>query len=267
MKSIRSRDNAQYKELVRLARSARARREAGTIVLEGVHLVEAYLERFGATPLRMFVKQSRQQHPEIAALAARSGSVMLLDDNLFARAAPVQAPAGILALADRPSVHATGRTGGFDVLLETVQDPGNVGAILRSAAAAGARAAHLSSDCADPWSPKALRGGMGAQFVFPVHQHADLSAAASGLGIRLIACVADAPISLFDADLRGPAGFIIGGEGAGISDALLKQAHQLLCIPMSEGIESLNAAAAASVIFFERFRQSRADPRGQRSEQ
>ena len=97
---------------------------------------------------------------------------------------------------------------------------------------------------------------MGAQFVVGVEQHDDLNAAASALSVRLIACVAHAPSSLFDADLRGPAGFILGGEGAGISAALLRQAHQLLRIPMSEGVESLNAAAAASVIFYERFRQN-----------
>jgi TrmH family RNA methyltransferase len=97
---------------------------------------------------------------------------------------------------------------------------------------------------------------MGGQFVIAIEQHDDLSVAASALGVRLIACAVDAPLSLFDADLRGPAGFIVGGEGAGISAPLLRQAHQLLCIPMSEGIESLNAAAAASVVFYERFRQT-----------
>ena len=181
---------------------------------------------------------------------------MLLDDNLFERAAAVQTPTGILALAPKPAV-APRSLDAFQVVLEGLQDPGNVGAILRSAAAAGAAAAHLSSDCADPWSPKALRGGMGAQFVIPAYQHEDLVAAVSALGLRLYGCTADAPICLFDADLRGKVGFIIGAEGAGISAALRRQAHQLLCIPMSEGMESLNAAAAASVIFYERFRQTR----------
>ena len=256
MKHITSRENTHYKELVRLARSSRARREAETIVLDGVHLVQAYIEHFASLPLRLFIKHSAQDHREIAALSASGSSVMLLDDVLFDRATPVQSPAGIMAIAPRPSVTVSKPAAGFHVLLDAVQDPGNLGAIIRSAAAAGAAAVHLSSECADPWSPKALRGGMGGQFVIAVEQHADLSTAASSLGVRLIACVASAPISLFDADLRGPAGFILGGEGAGISAPLLQQAHQLLRIPMSEGIESLNAAAAASVIFYERFRQT-----------
>jgi len=257
MKHITSRENVHYKELVRLARSSRARRDAETIVLDGVHLVQAYIERFTSVSLQLFIKRSAQEHPEIAALSAASSSVMLLDDILFDRAAPVQSPAGILAIAPRPEVVVPKLPApGFHVLLDGVQDPGNLGAIVRSAAAAGAVAIHLSSECADPWSPKALRGGMGGQFVIAIEQHDDLSVAASTLDVRLVACVADAPISVFDADLRGPAGFIIGGEGAGISAPLLRRAHQLLCIPMREGIESLNAAAAASVVFYERFRQT-----------
>jgi TrmH family RNA methyltransferase len=261
MKLISSRENPHYKELLRLARSLRARREQRTILLEGVHLIQAYMDRFDCEALRLFIRQSAQDHPEIGALAGRTASVMLMDDSLFDRAAPVQSSVGILALAEKPMIAVPpGTASGFQVLLDAVQDPGNVGAILRSAAAAGAAAAHVSSDCADPWSPKALRGGMGAQFVIPIERHDDLSVAAPALRIPLIACVAGARNSLFDADLRGPVGFIIGGEGAGISAALLKQAHQLLCIPMSEGIESLNAAAAASVIFYERFRQLNAAP-------
>src|SRR4051794_26925529 len=256
MKNISSGGKAHYKEMVGLGRSSRAPREAKTNVVDGVHLVQAYIQRFASEPLQLFIKRSAQHHPEIAALSAASNSVMLLDDVLFDRAAPVQSPIGILAIAPRPRGVGQTAAAGFHVLLDGVQDPGNLGAIIRSAAATGTASVHLSSACADPWSPKALRGGMGAQFVVGVEQHDDLNVAASALGVRLIACVAHAPSCLFDADLRGPAGFILGGEGAGISTPLLRQAHQLLRIPMSEGVESLNAAAAASVIFYERFRQN-----------
>jgi RNA methyltransferase, TrmH family len=257
MKTIRSRDNSQYKELLQLARSARARRLSGTILLDGIHLIESYIQRFTGRGLRLFIQESKHQSPEIAALIALGQDAVLLDDKLFERVALVQSPAGILAVALQPEVTAAGQANSFQVLLEAIQDPGNLGAILRSAAAAGASAAHLSSDCADPWSPKALRGGMGAQFVIPTHHHADVVSAACGLGIRLVACTADAQVSLFDADLSGSLCFIIGAEGAGISMQLRERAHQLLRIPMREGIESLNAAAAASVIFYERFRQTR----------
>jgi TrmH family RNA methyltransferase len=260
MKTIRSRDNPHFKELLQLARSARARRMTRTILLDGIHLIESYIERFSGRGLRLFVQESKHQWPEITGLIARGPDAVLLDDKLFERVALVQSPAGILAVAPQPEVAALGRANAFQVVLEAIQDPGNLGAILRSAAAAGASAAHLSADCADPWSPKALRGGMGAQFVIPTQQHNDLVSAACGLGVRLVACTADAQVSLFDADLSGSLCFIIGAEGAGISTQLRERAHQLLRIPMSEGIESLNAAAAASVIFYERFRQTRSNP-------
>jgi RNA methyltransferase, TrmH family len=255
MKQISSRDNPHYKELLRLAGSSRARRGEGTILLEGVHLVQAYASRFGTSSLRMFIKHTARQHSEIAPLAEIGAPVMLLDDNLFDRAAPVRSPVGILALADRPQVMPRPYDMGFRVLLDGVQDPGNVGAILRSAAACGANAAYLSSDCADPWSPKTLRAGMGAQFIVPITQSEDLSATAAALGVPLFACVATGGTSIFHADLHGPAGFLIGGEGAGVKPPLLRQARQLLSIPMTDGIESLNAASAATVIFYEWLRQ------------
>jgi TrmH family RNA methyltransferase len=259
MKTIRSRENTQYRELLQLARSARARRLTRTILLDGVHLIQTYIRRFTAHGLRLFVQESKHQSPEIAALIEHGQDTLLLDDRLFERVALVQSPAGILGVALQPEIASPARQNPFQVAIEAVQDPGNLGAILRSAAAAGASAAHLSSDCADPWSPKALRGGMGAQFVIPTHQHADLISAAAALGVRLVACTADAQDSLFDVDLTGSVCFIIGAEGAGISQKVRERAHQLLRVPMSDGIESLNAAAAASVIFYERFRQTRVD--------
>jgi TrmH family RNA methyltransferase len=175
-----------------------------------------------------------------------------MSDSLFDQLAPVESPLGILAVAPLPRVIA-GPPGerGFEVLLDGIQDPGNVGAILRSAAAAGARQAHLSVDCADPWSPKCLRGGMGAQMVLPARQHENLALAARSLDARLIACTADAKTSLFDTDLHGRVAFILGAEGAGVSPDLIAAAHEQIRIPMRAGIESLNVGAAAAVCFYE----------------
>ena len=253
MKQITSRENPLFKSLLDLASSSRARREEGRIVLDGVHLVRAYLERFGAQGVELAVKESAADHPEIKALIQRAPAVKL-SDALFDEAAPVRSPVGIIAMTPRPEV--PGLESGFQVLLDGVQDPGNLGAILRSAAAAGASMAHLSRTCADPWSPKALRGGMGAQFLLPTRQHEDLAAAATGLGVTLIACAADATLSLFEADLSGPLAFVIGGEGAGISEALSARAERKVRIPMRAGTESLNAGAAAAICFYEWFRRN-----------
>jgi TrmH family RNA methyltransferase len=251
MKEINSRQNVLYKSLHRLARSSRARREAGAILLDGVHLVRAYLERFGAEGVEVVVRRSAAGHKEILPLLEHaSGSIM--SDSLFDQLAPVESPLGILAVAPLPAVvFAPPQERRFEVLLDGIQDPGNVGTILRSAAAAGATQAHLSVDCADPWSPKCLRGGMGAQMVLPVQQHKNLALTARGLDARLIACTTGAKTSLFDTDLRGRVAFILGAEGAGVSADLISAAHQQVRIPMRTGMESLNVSAAAAVCFYE----------------
>jgi len=253
MKQITSKDNPRYKLLRQLVRSTHARREQNRIVLDGVHLVQAYLAAFGSAGTQLFVKASAIDHAEVAALAAQADTVMLSDD-LFDRAAPVESPIGILACAPIPQVLASHQAS-FVVLLDGIQDPGNLGAVLRAAAATGARAAHLSRSCADPWSPKALRGGMGAQFVLNLQLHDDLRDAALRLDIPLIAAAVDADTSLFEADLAQSVGFVIGAEGGGVSPELIALASQRVRIPMRAGVESLNVASAAAVIFYEWLRR------------
>ena len=251
MKQITSKDNSLYKSIRRLARSSRARREEGRVVLDGVHLVRAYLDCFGGEEVQLVIRKSADTHPEIRALIERATSVMI-SGPLFDQLSLVESPIGILAVAPLPNVTISPNPKStFQILLDGIQDPGNVGAILRTAAAAGARTAHLSADCADPWSPRCLRGGMGAQFVLPLRQHDSLATLAAGLGVKLIACTPEAPISVFEADLGGHIAFIVGSEGAGVSEELLALAQQQISIPMREGVQSLNAAAAAAICFYE----------------
>jgi RNA methyltransferase, TrmH family len=200
------------------------------------------------------VRKSSATHRELSELIEHT-TCRMMTDALFDQLAPVESPVGILALVPLPTVSPTPGGCGFEVLLDGIQDPGNVGAILRSAAAAGARQAHLSADCADPWSPKCLRGGMGAQLVLAVRQHESLPIAARELDAKLIACTAAARTSLFDADLHGPVAFIVGAEGTGISPELLAAAHQKIRIPMRPGVESLNVGAAAAICFYEWLRR------------
>jgi TrmH family RNA methyltransferase len=255
MKLIASRENPLFKAILRLGRSSHARREEGRIILDGIHLVQAYLDRFGDEELELVVKRSAVNDPEIVALANRARAVTM-SDSLFDQAASVRSPIGVLALAPRPPLRLPVAGGGFQVLLDGVQDPGNVGAILRSAAAAGGTSAYLSDTCADPWSPKALRGGMGAQFLLDIHLHKQLVSVAATLQAKLIACTTDAESSVYDADLRGEVAFLIGGEGAGISAELLLNAPAKIRIPMRSGIESLNAGVAAAICFYEWTRQN-----------
>jgi TrmH family RNA methyltransferase len=143
----------------------------------------------------------------------------------------------------------------FALLLEDIQDPGNLGSILRSSAAAGCDAVFLSRGCADAWSPKVLRAGMGGHFVLSIKESADLLEVATQFTGKILAASLRADKSLYESNLRGKLAFVIGNEGAGLSQALLDAAQQHFIIPMPGKVESLNAAAAAAVCLFEAVRQ------------
>jgi TrmH family RNA methyltransferase len=139
-----------------------------------------------------------------------------------------------------------------------VQDPGNIGSMLRSAAAAGVAQVLLSKHCAFAWSPKVLRAGQGAHFCVDIHEDVDLPTWAAGYrasGGDVVATVAAGGMSLFAAPLGSRVALAIGNEGGGLSDTLAAEATQRVTIPMHAGVESLNAAAATAVCLFECVRQ------------
>ncbi len=179
---------------------------------------------------------------------------LVLSEALFAALAPVASPSGVLAeaawLHPRPP-------GGVPLLLllEDIQDPGNLGSLLRSAAAAGASAAVLSAGCADPWSPKALRGGQGAQFFLPLEEVPDLAAWLAGQTLQSVALSLQASVSLYDLDFAQPSALLLGNEGAGLSPALQAAVQVRARIPMPGRVESLNVGAAAAAALFEAVRQ------------
>ena len=253
---ITSTDNPRFRELTGLATSVRDRRQSGQALLDGVHLVETYQQRLG--PPRLLVVSSSGRHrPEVAALLAACPSVESLEfsDALFRRLSTVDNPTGIVAVIDTPTRQANPADFGPCVLLEDIQDPGNLGSILRSTAAAGVRHVYLSAHCADLWSPKALRAGMGAHFFLECFAGVDLCGFAKTFPGRLIATHPQARQTVFQADLTGPLGLIFGNEGTGLSRALLDTVSTVVAIPMPGGTESLNLAAAAAVCLFERVRQ------------
>jgi len=255
MPAITSSDNPRFREYLALAESARDRRQAGLALLDGVHLIAAYLERVGA-PRQLLVSSTGRTRPDIAALLAAWPGVPCLElaDALVRRLAPVQTPTGILAVIPVPDPPVPAVPGPC-VLLEDVQDPGNLGSILRSSAAAGIREVYLSSRCADLWSPKVLRAGMGAHFHLQCFAGVDLAGFAATFPGRLVATGLGVPRSVFATDLTGTVALAFGNEGAGLSPGLLAAADSVVAIPMPGGTESLNIAAAAAICLFERVRQ------------
>jgi TrmH family RNA methyltransferase len=257
MRAITSRDNPAFRALQRLARSAGARREQGRAVLDGAHLLEAYRSAFGAERMQVVARASHAERPEVLDWLRGPAGAVVLADALFDSITQVETSSGLLAMVPVPDAAAIPtRPDGFSVLLDGIQDPGNLGSILRSAAAAGGACAYLSADCADPWSPKSLRGGMGAQFVLRILDRADLVRVASEVTDTLVGLEVRAPRSLFEADLRSRSvAFVLGSEGAGISPGLSALVRHRVRIPMAPGVESLNVGAAAAVCFYEWCRQ------------
>jgi TrmH family RNA methyltransferase len=253
---ITSRDNPIFKRLRKLAESARARREAQMTLLDGEHLLAAYLDA-GGVP-HTLVRAASFGADRLAALAQRCphAKALVLPDALLAELAPVATPTGVLAEAAWLAPPASPATP-LVIVLEDIQDPGNLGAMLRTGAAAGATLAVLSKGCHDPWSPKALRGGQGAQFVLPMQAGADLPAWLAGFGGQSVALALAEDSDFYALDLRGPLALIAGNEGAGLSDGVCAAATVRAQIPMAGQVESLNASAALAVAVFEAVRQRR----------
>ncbi len=259
IKHITSAENAHYKLLKKIASSSRERRKSGQTLLDGVHLLNALADA-GGTPKMLVLKAGKETDAEIEDCLRRFPEVprVVFSEVLFDSLSPVEHPTGLLGLINTPEVPKHRRE--FCVLLEAIQDPGNLGSMLRTAAAAGVDAVYLSKGCAEVWSPKALRAGMGAQFALALYENADLTLIARE-SKSLVATSLDAKQSLYDLDLSGPVAFVFGNEGAGLSAELVEAATHQIKIPMPGKVESLNVAAAAAVCLFECVRQRGAKPR------
>ena len=256
MKTVASKENPAYKSLAKLVNSAAERRKRGLTVVEGLHLVEACLKA-GHVVASLMVSDSACGDAEVARLLLRAGkvSVTRLSDKLFQAVSTLPSSAGILAVVATPSGRPVPADAGFCLLLEDVQDPGNVGTLLRSAAAAGAEHVLLSPSCAFAWSPKVLRAGQGAHFALNIAESADLAGFLATWKGKSVALASDASTSIFDVDIAGPIAFLVGNEGAGLSRDLLKVAGMRARIPMPGAAESLNAGVAGSIALFEAVRQ------------
>lgn len=256
MKLIQSRDNAFFKALKRLAESGRERRKTGKTLLDGVHLVEAYEAAFGPVET-LVVAESALAGGEVARFVEGRDAV-LLADVLMRELGLVDTPSGLLAVAAMPNSIAAVDLEKEAILLDGVQDPGNVGTLLRTAAAAGIKQALLAPGCAAAWSPKVLRAGQGAHFALAIHEDADLAGfMAAYRGTTAVTCL-DGSTSLYEADWQGPLAWVFGAEGQGVSPALIAAARLRIRIPMPGAVESLNVAAAAAVCLFEAVRRKQA---------
>ncbi|WP_151446794.1 TrmH family RNA methyltransferase [Lacisediminimonas profundi] len=254
-KHISSRDNPQYKALRQLASSTQARRRAGQCLLDGIHLCQAYLDQVGL-PHTCVVGESARSNPEVAAIVARAGArCLVLADGLFGQLSQVEHGIELLFVIDTPSTGPAPVLTESAVLLDNVQDPGNVGSILRSAAAAGIRVICCGPGTAFAWSSKVLRAGMGGHFALTIHENVDLAECVRTARVPVYATSSHASATIYELDLHGEAGWLFGHEGQGVSDELMALTTASISIPHLGPVESLNVAASAAVCFFEQVRQ------------
>jgi RNA methyltransferase, TrmH family len=262
MKTIESRQNP----LVARCRAVARNEEEGFILLDGPHLVGEALAA-GLAIEQTVVAEADAGRADVAPLVARCQRdgipVTAATSMVMAAVSPVRSSSAIVAIAARPAEPAVDPFAAANALVVIacdVQDPGNAGAIVRVAEAAGATALVVAGPSADPFGWKALRGSMGSALRLPIAVHAHAQKTVSSArehGCRIVATVPRDGRSLFDSDLTGPLAVLIGGEGAGLAPALVEAADIRVTIPMTPPVESLNAAVTAALILYEAKRQRR----------
>jgi TrmH family RNA methyltransferase len=254
MEVVRSRQNAGLKHLLRLAEDGRTRRQLGLTLLDGDHLLRAC--RAGGGQLQQLVVAESASSLDLAPYLDSDNRVpvLYLADALFRLLSPVATPTGMLGVMAIPAASAWCHTAAA-VLLDDVQDPGNLGGLLRTAVAAGIGQIALSPGCADVWSPKVLRAAMGAHFGLQCMERANLAELARKQCGPVLVTTLDGAVEWHAPDLRGPVTFIFGNEGQGVSPDVAAAATQRIRIGMPGPMESLNVAAAAAICLFERVRQ------------
>jgi TrmH family RNA methyltransferase len=261
MSFISSRDNPRIKAIAALVSQVRERRRLGQTVLDGPHLLACAFDA-GVPLLEVCVSASGDRDAEIAALLARLPTDLTplhVPDALFARISPVDTPTGILARIAIPPCPAPKLGNESVVVLDAVQDPGNLGAIFRTTAAAGITMVWLTPGCAQAWAPRVLRAGMGAHFHLNIAERVDALALLRDYPGKVLATGTAAGASrIHDVDLSAAVVWLFGAEGRGVSASLRARADGLVTVPMAAGIESLNVGAAVAVCLFEQARQRRA---------
>jgi len=252
VKAITSRDNALLVRLRKLAADPAAYRKLGEVWIEGEHLCSAFVQRGGPAP-QAVISESGWQAPALRQLASAAAEVAIVPDALMAGLSTLESPAPLCFVVPwaGPGTLATDRA---SVVLDRLQDAGNVGNILRSAAAFGFTQIIAIKGTAALWSPKVLRAGMGAHFGLHLVEAVTDDALAS-LTLPLLATSSHAARALHEVRLPWPCAWVMGHEGHGVSPTLMARCAESLRIPQPGGEESLNVAAAAAVCLYESARQ------------
>lgn len=258
MERITSKDNKRIKQIAKLIASSSRRREEGAFVCEGQRLCDDALHSSCTVLTAVFSDTFMDKHGAFVDRAAAAVQIAIsVPDSIFCALSDTKTPQGVLFVLktlDKSPDFDTIKQNGKVFALESIQDPTNLGTILRTAEALGLDAVVLSADCCDVYAPKVLRGSMGAVFRLPLIIADDLAEWIRGFnrcGVSFAAVLDRDSVSLRDADLTAPVLAAVGNEGNGLSDRVIEACSHKLFIPMAGDAESLNASVAASVIMWE----------------
>lgn len=253
---ITSVKNPRVKEVRALQARTKARREAGTFVVEGIRLAEEAVDAGWETQLCFYTQDLNDRGEALLQkLKGKNVPVEPVAAHVMKSISDTQSPQGLLLVVEQQIIPLPEHLEML-LVLDQIQDPGNAGTLLRSAAAAGFNAVLLTEGSVDAFSPKVLRAGMGAHFRLPVAvlSAAEILAMCQTHGLTLWSAAVDSGQPYYDSDLRSPLAIVIGSEAHGVG-AEFHESAKKLNIPMPGGSESLNAASAGAVLIFEVIRQ------------
>lgn len=253
---ITSNQNSKIKLIRALQGRAKERREANAFVVEGVRLVEeAVISNWGFRFALFDETLSERGKSQVEGLRSRGVDVEEVSTNIMKSLSETESPQGILAVLEISNLPISNSLD-FILIPDQIRDPGNLGTLLRTAAAAGVQAVLLPPETTDAFAPKVVRSGMGAHFRLPIHSMSWDEIERFCVSVSQRVYLADKNgQSCWETDLRQPLALIIGSEADGASERAHALAHQKISIPMNGNIESLNAGVAGSVLIFEVVRQ------------
>nr|WP_174505502.1 RNA methyltransferase [Acinetobacter sp. Marseille-Q1620] len=251
---LESKDNPKIKHLRGLIEQNNYRKKQGQTVLEGTHLCLAWLQE-NRKINSIFTTENALKHIDLEKITEQyQGVVFVIGESLYKDLSTLGTSLACLAIIDLPSSSQSLDFKADTLILENVQDPGNVGTLLRSAAAAGIKQIVCTKGSASLWSPRVLRAGMGAHFSLHTFENVELQDILEQFQIPVYVTSSHDSTSLYSQDLSKACAWILGNEGQGVSDYALQHA-QAVTIPQPGGQESLNVAIAGSICFFEMVRQ------------
>lgn len=259
---ISSAQNSEYKNWLQLAAGKVLKNSnlppelKQPIMLEGEHLCQSWLELYGP-PVQVIISESLLNNGKYDHiwLACSKSHRNILTGNLDKQLVQVKHGIGLFFVVNKPINNVPDKLEQNCIALDRVQDPGNLGTMMRTAAAAGIKHVFLSSGCAKPWSPKVMRSAQGAHFALNIHENQNLATLTAKYSMPMACTTLQNAINIYSADLKQNYIWLFGNEGQGVSQELQDNCSLRVKIPQSDQVESLNVAAAAAICLFEQKRQ------------